>query len=175
MKPSSSAPRSSAERGNRRTRYGPSWQPDATDRRIVELLLSEGRMPNAELARRIGLPESTCSIRVRTLREQGVLAGVHADVDLARLGRAMEAMVAVRFAGHRREQMDAFRAAIVTVPGVIAAYHVAGENDFLIHVCAESPHALRDFVLDRLTGMPGIAQAQTSLIFERLRGTDPLG
>ena len=52
---------------------------------------------------------------------------------------------------------------------------MAGENDFLIHVCAESPHALRDFVLDRLTGMPGIAQAQTSLIFERLRGTDPLG
>ena len=91
-------------------------------------------MPNAELARRIGLPESTCSIRVRTLREQGVLAGVHADVDLARLGRAMEAMVAVRFAGHRREQIDAFRAAIVTVPGVIAAYHVAGEDDFLIHV-----------------------------------------
>ena len=38
MKPSSSAPRSPAERGNRRTRYGPSWQPDATDRRIVELL-----------------------------------------------------------------------------------------------------------------------------------------
>ena len=112
---------------------------------------------------------------MRTLREQGVLAGVHADVDLARLGRAMEAMVAVRFAGHRREQIDAFRAAIVTVPGVIAAYHVAGDNDFLIHVCAESPHALRDFVLDRLTGMPGIAQAQTSLIFERLRGTDPLG
>ena len=127
-------------------------------------------MPNTELARRVGLPESTCSTRVRALRDQGVLTGVHADVDLAALGRPMEAMVAVRFSGHRREQMDHFRASIVDVPGVIAAYHVAGENDFLVHVCAESPHALRDFVLDRLTGMPGIVQAQTSLIFERLRG-----
>lgn len=150
------------------------WQPDATDRQLVELLLNDGRMPNAELARRLGLPESSCSARLRALREHGVVTGVHADVDLAQLGRPMEAMAAVRFSGHKRAQMDHFRALISQVPGVIAAYHVAGDTDFLVHVCTDSPHALRDLVLDRLTCLPGIAQAQTSLIFERVPGTRSL-
>ena len=42
-------------------------------------------MSNAELARRVGVPEATCSGRWRVLRERGVIAGVHADVDLGSL------------------------------------------------------------------------------------------
>ncbi|HEX5968415.1 MAG TPA: winged helix-turn-helix transcriptional regulator, partial [Intrasporangium sp.] len=53
---------------------------DATDRALVQALLDDGRLSNADLARRVGLPESTCSGRVRVLSESGVIRGIHADV-----------------------------------------------------------------------------------------------
>jgi DNA-binding Lrp family transcriptional regulator len=132
-------------------------------------------MSNAELARRVGLAESTCAGRVRALRESGVIRGIRADLDLAALGRPMEAMVALRFTGHAKESMDSFRDRVAAIPGVIAAYHVAGADDFLVHISGASPNDLRDLVLDHLTSVEGVAHAQTSLIFERIPGRAALG
>ena len=136
---------------------------DDVDRAIVAALQDDGRMPNSELAR------STCSARLRALRERGVIRGIHADVDLTALGRPIQAMVALRFAGHVRANLEAFRAAVVEVPGVIAAYHVSGATDYLVHVSAESADALRDLVLDELTSRGGVVHAETSLIFDSVR------
>lgn len=108
------------------------------------------------------------------LRESGVIRGVHADIDLAAVGQPMEAMVSLRFAGHTRESMDSFRERVAAVPGVIAAYHVAGDDDFLVHVAAASSDDLRDLVLDHLTAVEGVGHARTSLIFERIAGTRTL-
>lgn len=87
----------------------------------------------------------------------------------------MEAMVALRFAGHAKESMDSFRDRVAAIPGVIAAYHVAGADDFLVHISGASPNDLRDLVLDHLTSVEGVAHAQTSLIFERIPGRKPFG
>jgi DNA-binding Lrp family transcriptional regulator len=159
---------------NPRVRHEPPTPPlDETDLAILALLVDDGRMPNAEIARRVGIPESTCAGRVRALLASKVVRGVHADVDLAAIGRPMEAMVALQFTGHAREAMDAVRARIKEVPGVIAAYHVSGRTDFLVHVCAASADELRDLVLDHLTPLAGVAHAETSLIFERIDGGHP--
>jgi DNA-binding Lrp family transcriptional regulator len=146
---------------------------DEVDRAIIALLVVDGRMPTSEVARRVGIPESTCAGRVRALIASGVIRGIHADVDLAALGRPMEAMIALRFTGHTRGPMDAFRDQIASVPGVIAAHHVSGGTDFLVHVSAASSDELRDLVLDHLTSLEGVAHAETSLIFERIPGTVP--
>ncbi|MFX4273455.1 Lrp/AsnC family transcriptional regulator [Propionibacteriaceae bacterium Y1685] len=148
---------------------------DEVDRQLLGLLLRDGRMSNAELARRVGVAESTCNGRVRALRAAGVITGVHAEVDLAALGRPIQAMVALRFAGHVRAEMEQFREQVATIPGVIAAYHVAGNTDFLVQVAVPTAHDLRDFVLDRLTSIAGVTHAETSLIFERIVGEDVLG
>lgn len=130
-------------------------------------------MPNNALAREVGVAESTCIARVRSLRERGVVRGVHADVDPAALGLTVQAMVAVRFGGHQREHFERFREEVPRLPGVLAAFHLSGGDDYLVHVVAPSPDALRDFVLDHLTNRPGVLHARTSLVFEASRGTGP--
>ena len=142
---------------------------DDVDRALVELLSTDGRMPNAELARRVGIAESTCAGRVKALRDGGVVLAIRGEVDLAALGRPIEAMVALRFTGHARESMDSFRDRVASIPGVVAAYH------FLVHISGATANDLRDLVLDHLTSVEGVAHAQTSLIFERVRGRRPLG
>ncbi|MDN5796488.1 MAG: Lrp/AsnC family transcriptional regulator [Intrasporangium sp.] len=146
---------------------------DEIDLAVLALLVDDGRMPNAEIARRVGIPESTCAGRVRSLLASKVVRGIHAELDLASVGRPMEAMIALQFTGHARAGMDAVRARIGQVPGVIAAYHVAGHTDFLVHVCAASADELRNLVLDHLTSLAGVAHAETSLVFERIEGGHP--
>lgn len=143
---------------------------DETDRTLVSLLQADGRASNATLAREAGIAESTCLVRVRSLRERGVIRGIHADVDPHAVGRPVQAMIAVRFGGHKRSHFEQFRDEVPLLPGVTAAYHVAGANDYMVLVAAESADALRDFVLDHLTSRPGVLHAESSLIFESLRG-----
>lgn len=143
---------------------------DRIDQQLVRLLIEDGRTSNATLARTVGIAESTCLMRVRSLRERGIVRGVHADIDPAALGRPIQAMIAVRFGGHRRSHFEAFRTEVPDLPGVLGAYHVSGATDYLVHVAAESADALRDFVLDHLTNRPGVLHAETSLIFDAVRG-----
>lgn len=147
---------------------------DDVDRTLVRELLRDGRTPNVALARAAGIAESTCVARLRSLRERGVLTGVTAEVDLVRLGLPVQAMVAIRFAGHARSDVDAFGVEVTALPGVVATYNISGADDFLVHVAAASPEALRDFVLDNLTGRPGVVHAETSLVFHGYRGTNLL-
>ena len=147
---------------------------DEIDVRLLELLAADGRMTNAALAEEVGVAPSTCLARVRALRERGAVRGIHADVDLAQLGRPMQALVSVRLGAHTREQVDSFRAVAPTMPGVLALFHVTGSTDYLMHVAAADSDALRNFVLDHLVSRAEVAHAETSLIFEYVRGEAPL-
>ena len=93
---------------------------DEVDRALVQALVDDGRISNAALARRLGIAESTCVGRVRALRERGVVTGVHAAVDHARLGRPLQAVVAIRLAGHDRAQVEAFGDEMAALPGVVS-------------------------------------------------------
>lgn len=147
---------------------------DATDIALVRLLEQDGRMPNSALAKAVGIAESTALVRVRSLRERGVIRGIHAVVDPAAAGRPVQALIAVRFGGHRRAHFEQFRTEVPALPGVMAAFHVSGATDYFVHVACESADALRDFVLDHLTNRPGVLHAETALIFEALTGTASL-
>lgn len=143
---------------------------DDTDRRILAVLADDGRIPNNALAERVGVAASTCLVRLRELRRRGVLRGVHARVDLAAAGRPIQAMIAVRLRAHVREQVEAFRATAPSLPGVVAMYHLSGKDDYLLHVALPDPDALRDFVLQHMTGHPAVGHTETSLVFEEVRG-----
>ena len=143
---------------------------DEVDRELVRLLTADGRMPNNALAEAAGIAPSTCLTRVRSLRERGVIRGFHADVDLGALGRPLQALIAIRIGAHSRDEIDRFRGKVPGLPGVLSLFHVSGANDYLLHVSAASPDALREFVLDHLTADPAVVHAETSLIFEHVRG-----
>lgn len=147
---------------------------DRIDRALVGALVADARASNVALAQAAGIAESTCLGRVRSLQQRGIVTGYTARVDLARVGLPIQAFVALRLAGHDRDAVDAFGEHVSALPGVLAAYNVTGADDFLVHVAAGSPEALREFVLDHLSGYPGVAGVHTSLVFRTHPGQAPL-
>ena len=142
---------------------------DAVDRAILHELAADARLPNNALAERVGVAPSTCLMRVRALRERGVIRGFHADIDPVALGRDLQAMIAVRLAGHARGSMGPFVTRIGRLPEVLDIYFVAGVNDYLLHVAVGSTAGLRDFVAEHLNRDPDVAATETNLIFEHTR------
>ena len=143
---------------------------DSIDNALLEALSGDARMTNQALAERVGVAPSTALARLRGLRANGVIKGFHTEVDLAALGRPLQALIAVRLGVHAREQIDAFSEAIVEVPGVLMVFHLTGVTDYLVWVAAADAQDLREFVVDHLASHPSVAHAETSLIYEHRRG-----
>jgi DNA-binding Lrp family transcriptional regulator len=143
---------------------------DDIDQRIVAALRSQGRLPNNALAEKVGIAASTCLTRLRSLTERGVIAGFHAEVDPAWIGRPIQAMIAVRLRGDARGAINEFSDRLAGMTEVLNVYFLAGADDFHVHVAARDPDDLRAFVVNHLSSAPEVALTETNLIFEHKRG-----
>lgn len=139
---------------------------DPVDRRILELLRSDARMPNNAVAAAVGIAPSTCHGRIRALQEQGVIRGFHADVDPAATGRGLQAMIAIRLHAHARSNLATFKDYLAQLPGVESIFFVTGDRDFLIHLALADSGALRDLVANNISVHPEVTGTNTSVIFE---------
>jgi DNA-binding Lrp family transcriptional regulator len=142
---------------------------DRIDAALLVHLQNQGRLPNKDLAAAVGLSPSSCLERVRRLVADGVLRGFHAEADPKALGIGLQAMIAVRLTAHTRDRVTAFHDHALALPEVVALYHVAGANDFLLHVVARDSDHLRDFAMEAFTTRPEVAHLETSLIYEHRR------
>jgi len=143
---------------------------DAVDREILGELMREGRLPNNVLADRLGIAPSTCLLRTQNLVKRGVIRGFRADVDHAKVGAGLQAMVSVRVRSGARGGLLELGRRLAHEPGVLNVYFVAGAFDFLVHVAASDTEGLRDFVTQNLSSRPETESTQTSLVFEHFPG-----
>ena len=142
---------------------------DRTDRLILALLQNNARLSNKELAARLGVAPSTALERTRRLEREGVLAGYHAEVDLAASGTPLQALVSVTLRRHQRPLVEAFEAHALALPEVVQVFHTTGKSDFLVHVAVENPEHLRQLALEGFTDREEVARIETALLFEHRR------
>jgi len=142
---------------------------DRIDRSILAYLQHDARISNKELSAKVGLAPSSCLARVRRLEASGALQGYHAEVDPRVYGVTLEALIAIRLEKHARTAIAAFERHIGTLPEVRGAFHVAGANDYLVHVAVRDADHLREFALSAFATRAEVAHMETSLIFSHQR------
>ena len=80
-------------------------------------------------------------------------------------------MIAIRVRPHSRQLVDAFWKHALSLPATIEVFHVAGADDFLLHVGVSDTDGLRDLVLDELAARAEVAHVETHLIYGQQRKT----
>jgi DNA-binding Lrp family transcriptional regulator len=145
---------------------------DAIDSALLALLQNDARRTNRDLAQALGIAPSTCLERVRSLRRRGLVVGYHAQVDLAAMGRPLQALIAVRVRPPNRAVIDGFRAFVEQLPEVLSVFVVSGGDDFLIHVAVRDTDQLQALVLDKLTRRKELADVRTSIVYEHMRKSE---
>lgn len=149
-----------------KTQSTPEGEIDDIDRAILRELTASADMTNKALAERVGLAESTCAHRVRMLKNRGVIRDVQVRLDGTALGYPLQGIIKVRMRNHTPENVRDVFDALSRIPHVLQVFHVAGVDDFLVHVAVASAEALRDIVLGYITVHPSVRSTETQLVFE---------
>lgn len=142
---------------------------DALDRTILRAWMTDARRSLRDIAAEVGVSATTVHDRARALQRRGVVRGSHLDVDLAQLGRPVQALVSVRIRPPTRANIEDFRDWVSALPETVGVFVTSGRADFMVHVAVASNDALYGFVIDRLTSREAIADVETSIIYEHLR------
>ncbi len=136
---------------------------DAIDRKLLAELQAEGRVTNVDLARRVGLTAPPCLRRVRSLEEEGVIRGYHADLDPSKLGYAIMVFAMVSLRSQAEEDLRAFENHIKALPEVRECHMLNGEIDFILKIVAHDLQSFQEFLTSHLTPAPNVASVKTSL------------
>jgi Lrp/AsnC family leucine-responsive transcriptional regulator len=147
---------------------------DAVDRRLLKALQEDGRISNAELARRCNLSPAACFERVRRLREKKVITGYAAMIDPAKVGRGLMIFVEVLLDRTTGDMFEAFAEAVRRQPEVLECHMVAGGFDYLIKARVGDMDAYRAFLGDVLVRMPGVRETRTYAVLEEVKATTAL-
>ncbi len=154
---------------------------DRFDRRILDVLSAEGRLPVTELARRVGLSKSPVQARLKRLEAQGVIRGYRALIDVVRLGRDHVAFVEVKLSDTREAALGAFNAGVAAVPEVEECHMIAGDFDYLLKVRARDMVEYRRVLAERISTLPHVSSTSTYVAMQAIKeagatfGREPAG
>ncbi|MCI2400535.1 Lrp/AsnC family transcriptional regulator [Aliiroseovarius subalbicans] len=137
---------------------------DKINARILRELTRDGRLPNTELADRVGLSPSACLRRVQELERLGVIRGYRAVLDPVAMGIGFVAYVTVGLSGHTKAAQEAFERAVSRFGEVRECHNITGTVEYLLRVEAADLAAYKLFHTDKLGTLPEVHQIVTHVV-----------
>ena len=141
------------------------YTPDDTDRRIIALLQGDGRMPNVEIARELGVAEGTVRKRLERLLAGGLIH-VTAVPHPALLNSATRVFIGVEVDLPLIEHVAAH---LGEIPEIQAVYIVTGGYDILVEVTLTSNDGLLAFLMEKLAATPGVIRTDTFHVLKAVK------
>jgi Lrp/AsnC family transcriptional regulator for asnA, asnC and gidA len=141
---------------------------DDIDRSVIGLLNEDGRMPSAEIGRRLGISPRTVNYRIENLIKRGII-NVRAVVNPKVLGYDVLADVLIETEPGRLKEVARAIAEFSQVSYVAGA---TGDRDISIQIVAHSNEELFNFVTETLGNLPGVRRTQTHLLPLKFKDID---
>jgi len=142
---------------------------DRIDWEIIALLNEDGRMPSAEIARRLGdVSARTITNRIEALTKKGVI-NIRAIVNPEMFGYSVLADVFIEVEPGRVREVAERVAEFSQVSYVACA---TGDTDISISVRARNIEELFNFVTEILGKIPGIRRTQSYLLPLKIKDLD---
>ncbi len=146
-----------------------------SDKKILNILQADGRMPNVALAEQIGMSPSPCLRRLKQLEDSGVIARYAAILDREKLGLGIMAFVEVKVPQIAEASIvELFKDAVRREPSIIGCYLTAGQFDFLLTVVAQDMMAYSALAQNVLLRLPGVQDMRSSFVLEAIKDTTTL-
>jgi Lrp/AsnC family leucine-responsive transcriptional regulator len=142
---------------------------DAIDIRILNELQNDSAHSNVELAKRVHLSPSPCLMRVKALKDKGVIRNYVALADPKLLGLGLNVFISISLKEQSKEALGDFEQRISEHDEVMECYLMTGDSDYLIRVAVADMGALEKFILEQLTPIPGIEKIRSSFALKQVR------
>ena len=133
--------------------------PDEIDWRIIKIL-QQGYVPNNTIARSLSISEGTVRLRLKKLKEAGIVE-VRALINPDALENRLLVFVAMRLAESRL--LEAKAEEVSRLANVLSVSIVAGHYDLIAEVLVDSNHGLVQFLTEQLPAVEGINYSESFL------------
>jgi Lrp/AsnC family leucine-responsive transcriptional regulator len=120
------------------------------NRKIIGLLLADGRMTYNDVSVKLRRSSSTVRDRIRRLEDDKVILGYYAIVNAERMGMNADAIVLANLA-HETSASDLKK--LAKIEGVREVLQISGQKRILIRISAPDNHSLEDIVTRELIPM----------------------
>lgn len=142
---------------------------DTIDIRILNELQNDSSHSNVELAKRVHLSPSPCLMRVKALKNKGVIRNYVALADPKVLGLGLNVFISISLKEQSKEALAEFEKRISEHDEVMECYLMTGDSDYLIRVAVADMDALEKFILEQLTPIAGIEKIRSSFALKQVR------
>ncbi|ETX11602.1 AsnC family transcriptional regulator [Marinomonas ushuaiensis DSM 15871] len=148
---------------------------DKIDLNILRELQQDSSLTNQELADRVGLSASPCLRRVKVLEESGVIDRKVTILKRSSLGLKLTAFLQISMDRHTPDRFSVFEDEVNEFPEVRNCNLVTGQNcDYLLEVVVEDMETYHDFLLGKLTRIPGVTGVQSSFLLRSVKESTAL-
>lgn len=140
---------------------------DETDRRLLNLLQGDAKVPYAKLAKRLGISSSGIHKRVKRLMDAGVIKKFVVVVDSQAVGKKLKAFIGVSTSpgtcGGVISQLN-------RRPEVLEIHEVVGEHDLFLKLIIDDTLGLNR-VLHEIDRIPGVSSTRTLVVLKTEKET----
>jgi Lrp/AsnC family transcriptional regulator, leucine-responsive regulatory protein len=140
---------------------------DDRDRRILALVQRDAKLPQAEIARRVGLSAAAVNERLKKLESGGVIRRFAALVDARAVGVPITAFVEV-FIEHPRLE-PGFIKRVLEMDEVQECHHITGEFSLLLKLRVADMAALQKLLIEGINAAEGVRQTRTVMALSTLK------
>lgn len=141
---------------------------DKIDKQILKLLQEDGRLNNAELAKRIFLSPPACWKRLKIL-EQGAIKKYQAIIDHKSLGYNFYAFMNITLDLHSEESMKLFEKEILTIDNVIFCHNISGRYDYLLQLVVKDMNDFHHISMETIRAIGNIKEMNTSFVIREIK------
>lgn len=144
---------------------------DATDRKILEILQSNAKITNANLATKIGLSPAPTLERVKKLENSGVIKSYHAMLDTNTVGLGVSTFVMVSLKGHNKDNIDKFIQSIEEIEEIIECHHITGSGDFILKIISNDISSYQRLMLEKVSNIDVVDNMQSMVILSTFKNS----
>jgi len=144
-------------------------QLDNYDRKIIQHLVADGRMPVTTLSGLVGLSKTPCQKRLNRLIAEGYITGFRAMVDPKKLDIEHVAFTEVKLTDTREQALQTFNAAVAKIAEIEQCHMIAGPFDYLLKVRTRDIEAYRRTLGERISTLPFVASTSTYVSMETVK------
>jgi Lrp/AsnC family leucine-responsive transcriptional regulator len=149
-------------------------QLDKMDFKILRLLQADGRMGNAEIAKRVNTSAATCHRRTQRLFEEGYVSAVRAQIAPHMVDRGSLVIVGVVLDRSTPESFAAFEVATRSIPMILDCHLVAGDFDYFLKIRVRDMADFNRLHSEKLIALPGVRQTRTFFVMKEVIDNAPL-
>lgn len=138
---------------------------DRIDCEMIRLLQKDGRIPNTEIAKTMGISEATVRVRLNRLIEEGFIQIVAVSNPL-KLGFKAVGIIKIKV---DIKKIEAVTRELSKLKPVWFIVHATGGSDIYTEFVAKSIEDLNELIFNKIYKIDGVVRTESSLILNYIK------